>query len=425
MNFANNRQHSVKRILIVSGNYPPHIVGGGEISTKIMAESFASDGAAVRVVTCADTESIRTDNGVTIDTVRSPNIYWRLSPSIDWRFMPPWRSQLKRVTWHILDNYNPRSRRVLMKKMQEFKPDIVVTGILENFGTSAWLAAKRLNIPVVNIIHGYYLQCITASRFRNYRHCETRCMRCRLATAGKKFNSKYVDGVIGVSRYVLNAHVSEGYFSNARQICIYNPVEHRVEQPRTAPKAKRLTFGFLGKMHSIKGIEELIRGFSSGRVNGRLIVAGDGDRSFEARLRAIADPAFVEFIGWVDPMVLFNQIDYLIYPSVLNEPFGRGTIEAMSQGIPVLGARRGGIPEVIEHGRNGFLYDPMIAGDLETAVESARAADYAELSRNALTTSKSYSKTVIMKQYTDFLNTVVSEHGCTKNMAAPSVATSV
>ncbi|TDG00324.1 glycosyltransferase family 4 protein [Paenibacillus piri] len=40
-----------------------------------------------------------------------------------------------------------------------------------------------------------------------------------------------------------------------------------------------------------------------------------------------------------------------------NEPFGRVIIEAMSQAVPVVATRSGGVPEIIEHGRSGFLYE--------------------------------------------------------------------
>lgn len=40
-----------------------------------------------------------------------------------------------------------------------------------------------------------------------------------------------------------------------------------------------------------------------------------------------------------------------------HEPFGRVIIEAMSQGVPVVGTRGGGVPEIIEHGMSGFMYE--------------------------------------------------------------------
>lgn len=400
----------VKRILIVSGNYPPHAVGGGEITTRIMAEWFAANGVAVHVVACVDAgaEEIKIENGLTVEFVRSPNIYW-------WHFSSPPRSLLKKAIWHILENYNPRTVRLLENQIQSFRPDVVLTCVLENFGASAWLAGRRLGVPTVHVIHSHYPQCLKALRWRDGKICEARCLRCRLGTAGKKISSRFVDGVIGVSRYILETHVAEGYFPNAEKKYIYNPVEQCADLPRAARKSQPPSYGFLSRLYPIKGIEELIRIFSSGAVNGRLIIAGTGDPEYESKLRTSANPAFVEFLGWVDPAVLFQRIDFLIYPSILNEPFGRGIVEAMSQGVPAIGARRGGIPEVIDHGRNGFLYDPDVAGQLEQITELARTADYAELSQNALRTSEAFLKPVIMRKYIEFLTTVINDRSNSKD----------
>jgi len=397
-----------QRVLVVSGNYPPHVVGGGEIATQILAAGLAEAGSTVHVLTIATEKDLRNDGRVTVESVRSPNIYWR--------FTHPSGSLAAKAAWQALDNYNPRAVAVVSKTIRRFKPDVILTSVLENFGTAGWIAARRLGIPVVDIIHSYYLQCIKGSRFRKGRNCESRCIGCRLATIGKKYHSGHVDGAIGVSRHILEAHVSDGYFARAHTTYIYNAIERRVEHPRTGYRSSPPSFGYLGKLLPTKGIEHLVRAFSSGAINGRLVVAGDGEPSFEQSLRAQADPEFVEFLGWIKPSTLFDRIDFLVFPSVWNEPFGRGIAEAMACGIPVIGATRGGIPELIEQSRNGFLYDPGIAGQFEEAVGSALAADYSALSRNALKRSEIFSKPVIIRQLAEFLTAVTSS----KSTAIPT-----
>jgi len=143
-------------------------------------------------------------------------------------------------------------------------------------------------------------------------------------------------------------------------------------------------------------------------MGARLVVAGDGDPVFEAELRRNANSKYVDFLGWVDPKSLFDQIDFLIFPSLWNEPFGRGVAEAMSRGIPVIGTDRGGIPELIDQGRDGFLYDPAIPGLLEEAVKAAIGADYSSLSKAALRKSRTFSKSQIIKEFVDFMETVAS-----------------
>jgi glycosyltransferase involved in cell wall biosynthesis len=392
----------IRRVLIVSGNYPPHIVGGGEVATQILADGLADAGAHVHVLTIAAEEGLRSDGRVTVQSVLSPNLYWR--------FTHPHKTPAEKAVWQLLDNYNPRAVRLIAEVVRQFKPDVVLTSVLENFGTAGWIAAHRHGVPVVDIIHSYYLQCIKGSRFRNGRNCVSRCLECRLATIGKKHFSRYVDGAIGVSRHILEAYISDGYFSSARTTYIYNAIARCADQPRTDYRSATPSFGYLGKLLPTKGIADLVRIFSSGAINGRLVVAGDGEPHFEQQLRTHANSRHVSFRGWIKPEVLFDQIDFLIFPSVWHEPFGRGIVEAMAVGIPVIGASRGGIPEAIEHGRNGFVYDPSVAGELEHAIELAMTSDYEALSKSALKRSGAFLKPIIVRQLSDFLIAVTSSN---------------
>ncbi|MBL7996881.1 glycosyltransferase family 4 protein [bacterium] len=52
-----------------------------------------------------------------------------------------------------------------------------------------------------------------------------------------------------------------------------------------------------------------------------------------------------------------SDLDVLVVPSVWDEPFGRTALEGMALGIPIIASRVGGLPEVIEDGSTGFLYE--------------------------------------------------------------------
>jgi glycosyltransferase involved in cell wall biosynthesis len=69
----------------------------------------------------------------------------------------------------------------------------------------------------------------------------------------------------------------------------------------------------------------------------------------------------VRFLGHVKPQEFFSEIDVLVVPSLWNEPMGRVVVEAYGMGVPVLGARRGGIPELIDDGVTGLLFEPEVA----------------------------------------------------------------
>jgi glycosyltransferase involved in cell wall biosynthesis len=67
---------------------------------------------------------------------------------------------------------------------------------------------------------------------------------------------------------------------------------------------------------------------------------------------------------------VYTQLDVLVVPSLWLENSPLVIHEAFMAGVPVVGARIGGIADLIEHGRNGLLYDPRSAADLAAALET-------------------------------------------------------
>ena len=75
------------------------------------------------------------------------------------------------------------------------------------------------------------------------------------------------------------------------------------------------------------------------------------------------------FPGYVtDQAEIMSQIDMLVHPAD-NESFGRIVVEAMAAGLPVVGARGGGVSEIVKHGTTGLLADPDNARDLAACIE--------------------------------------------------------
>ncbi|WP_454193073.1 glycosyltransferase family 4 protein [Paenibacillus sp. Marseille-Q7038] len=79
--------------------------------------------------------------------------------------------------------------------------------------------------------------------------------------------------------------------------------------------------------------------------------------SLQEKVTALGLEDKVKFTGFrEDVLEICCAADLLLLCSD-HEPFGRVIIEAMSQGTPVIGTRGGGVPEIIEHGMSGFIYE--------------------------------------------------------------------
>jgi glycosyltransferase involved in cell wall biosynthesis len=51
-------------------------------------------------------------------------------------------------------------------------------------------------------------------------------------------------------------------------------------------------------------------------------------------------------------------MDVIVVPSIWKEPFGRVSIEGTAYGVPAIVARSGGLPENVQHGVDGFVFEP-------------------------------------------------------------------
>jgi glycosyltransferase involved in cell wall biosynthesis len=115
---------------------------------------------------------------------------------------------------------------------------------------------------------------------------------------------------------------------------------------------------FFGRIHPDKGAKEAIE--IARACNKPLILAGiiQDEDYYQENVQPYLDNSQVVYIGSVGPLqrsVLLGKASALLHPIHFDEPFGLSIIEAMACGTPVIAFNRGSMPELIEHGKNGFL----------------------------------------------------------------------
>lgn len=324
------------KILIICTLYPPHVLGGAEISISLLAEELVANGHHVSVITTGNKYSEESKNGVEIYRLKNRNIYWRY-PQRD-------KSIIRKSLWHLIDIYNWGYKKEIKRLVSKIKPDIVNTSNLCGISSVVWDVVHKMQIPIVHTLRDYYLLCPQQTMIKGNTSCSKQCTICKTYSIIKKNMSQKVDAVVGISNFILEQHLCFGYFKNAnRKIVIANSVDSISEINQYTSNA----FGYIGRLSPEKGIEFMIEAFlKSSNHDKRLLIAGTGNKDYEQTLRTKYESDKVVFLGSQKQVSFFKMIDALIVPSLWNEPFGRVVIEAYASKVPVFMSNNGGLKEL-------------------------------------------------------------------------------
>jgi glycosyltransferase involved in cell wall biosynthesis len=158
---------------------------------------------------------------------------------------------------------------------------------------------------------------------------------------------------------------------------------------------------YLGRVEEIKGVHLAIEvAKNSGR---RLVIAGNVPeaahhrRYFAERILPHVDGNTIQYVGGVDDSTkneLLGRSAALLMPLLWEEPFGIVMAEALACGTPVIGLRRGSLPEIVQHGVNGFVCGSV--EEMVTAIDRLQAIDRRDCRRIA---EDKFSDRVVVAAY--------------------------
>jgi glycosyltransferase involved in cell wall biosynthesis len=122
-------------------------------------------------------------------------------------------------------------------------------------------------------------------------------------------------------------------------------------------------FVWIARMDKHKGVENAIA--AAERAKAKLLLAARIDplkrEYFEEKIKPHLSRRirYIGEIGQKEKAAFFGNAKALLYPIEWEEPFGLVMIEALAAGTPVIAFRRGAAPEIIEHGKTGFVVDTI------------------------------------------------------------------
>jgi glycosyltransferase involved in cell wall biosynthesis len=359
------------RIQLFCAAFPPFGKGGGPATSELIARALVESGHVVEVITATDEPYEDLSRPYRVLSIGSPNIY-----ADYWKERPGW----KKMIWHVAENFNPIAYVRTRKAMRAFKPDLIGTISIENVNVATWLAAKHQKVPVAHFLHSYFLNCWKGALYKNGHACVTRCGSCKLLSVGKRASAVNVQAVVGETHFIVDQHIRDGLFGDIPKYIIPSPMNDNFQPvpavPRKGRIGKKLSVGYIGNISPEKGVFTLadaaVRLQTSHPDMFEFTIGGTGKDEVVEELRQ-RFPAGTQFMGWCKPNDFYAKVDVVVVPSRWNEPFGRVSIEPLEHGIPVIVARSGGLPENVDDGVSGMIFEA--GNDMELADALAQLAD--------------------------------------------------
>ena len=168
---------------------------------------------------------------------------------------------------------------------------------------------------------------------------------------------------------------------NSVDTSLFNPRHRSIEFRKSLGfKPDDFLIGIVGSIDPQKGQYELIRAFSPLALKDpkiHLLICGGGTgKEKQIYYKKLTDQVSQSGLGSrihfqdfrKDIHILFPNLDLFVLPSYC-ETFGYVVIEAMASGTPVLATNSGGVPEILEHGQLGNLFQPKSIPDLKEKLE--------------------------------------------------------
>jgi len=278
------------------------------------------------------------------------------------------------------------SKKKMAHLIQDLKPDLChLHNIYQDISPSVLPAIKARNIPSVVTLHDYKLICPNYNMTHDGKVCEDcrdgryyKCMtnRCKQgsylysviptleAYVHRALNiwKQNVDCFISPSNFLKNKMVEFGWAESCIEV-IQNFLPLEKYAPHYEPGDD---FLYLGRLSAEKGLPTLLEAFQSLPSHSRLTVVGGGP--LEEHLKQLASGnRRIVFTGYLTGAALARVTQnarVVVLPSECYENAPMSVIEAMAYGKPVIGARIGGIPEMVIDGVTGFTFESGNATDL-------------------------------------------------------------
>ncbi|HEX3781797.1 MAG TPA: glycosyltransferase family 4 protein [Pseudonocardiaceae bacterium] len=359
------------RLLMLSWEYPPVVVGGLGRHVHDLARHLASAGHEVVVLCRHESGSDASDHPTTDSVIEGVRVI-RVAED-----PPHLVFERDLLAWTLAMGH--AMIRAAHRLLGRWRPDVV--------HAHDWLVvhpavslAEQLDVPLVATMH--------ATEAGRHSGWLSQPLNQQVHSA-EWWLANRADALIACST-AMRAEVSQLFEVDPCAITvIHNGIEShgwqvraadvRAARQRYAPAGEGLLV-FFGRLEWEKGVQDLIAALPRirlARPGTRLVVAGKGNHEAELVVAARRHRVrrAVDFVGHLSDRELRAALaaaDAVVLPSKY-EPFGIVALEAAAAGAPLVASTAGGLGEVVIDGQTGLSFQPSDLSGIATAVTSVLA----------------------------------------------------
>jgi len=396
------------KIAIISNLYPPYGRGGAERIAELSATFLAKEHEVFVITTMpfVSRESWQPSEE-SLDGVR----VLRFCPINIFNYLDSAKHNvISRLIWNFFDIFNWHSFRVIKTILMKEKPDLVITHNLKGIGYLTPLAIKKCGIHHIHVLHDVQYAVPTGLIFwkqENNFVANGFLTHWYQAICRRLFKS--VTTIISPSQWLWDYYQGINLFSKAKHYTLPNPLSSSRSEVKSIPPTKPFRLLYVGLIEYHKGIEWLLSVLIK-HPEWNITIVGDGVDA--RRLKIKYQSSQINFVGKLTQAELqkyYRQADYLVVPSLCYENSPTVIYEAFSYGLPVIASAIGGIPELVDDNKTGFLFETESINELEKALGRVKTAtNYPAISKKCLDSADQWEQSNYFKKLLSIIKEVLT-----------------
>jgi glycosyltransferase involved in cell wall biosynthesis len=404
------------RVLIVNTS---ERTGGAAVAANRLMEALNNNGVKAKML-------VRDKETTHLSVCALPQT-WRLRWHFLWERLCIWcHLRLKRQHLFEIDIANCGTDITSLQEFQE--ADVIHLHWINQGMLSLKVIRKILESgkPVVWTMHDIWPATAICHYARGCEQYQTQCTTCPLLSGGSLAKQVWhrkeqmLDGkritYVCCSKWLAEEARKSALLARQDVVSIPNTINTRVFCPKDKQKARqdlglpidgrvilfvsqRVTDPRKGISYLVESISKLVEMHPEMKDNTAIAILGGHAEEVASQL---ALPSYS--LGYVSDsqriVSVYNSADVFVLPS-LEDNLPNTIMEAMACGVPCVGFRVGGIPEMIDHEQNGYVADFQHAEDFARGIHYVLAeADYQSLSNHCLQkVNQSYSQQSVANKY--------------------------